>query len=101
MVDGSGAAPEAVPSPTSQRFTAEPAGAGVREPTLEPHVEPKDTAALLKARRPILRDRDLKTVALSPLPPAGAGAAHLQVPNHDNLCAPPPGEEHCSQLLRG
>lgn len=65
----------------------------------QPHVEPKDTAALLKARRPILRDRDLKTVALSPLPPAGAGAAHLQVPNHDNLCTPPPGEEHCPQLL--
>lgn len=35
MVDGSGAAPEAVPSPTSQRVTAEPAGAGAREPTLE------------------------------------------------------------------
>lgn len=57
----------------------------------QPHVEPKDAAALLKARRPILRDSDLKTVALSPLPPAGVGAAHLQVPDHDNLCAPTPG----------
>lgn len=85
--------------PTSQRVTAEAAGAGAREPTLEPHVESKDTAALLKARRPILRDRDFKTVALGPLPPTGAGAAHLQVPNYDNLCAPTPGEEHCSQLL--
>lgn len=62
-------------------------------------MEPKDTAALLKARRPILQDRDLETVALGPLPPTGAGAAHLQVPNYDNLCTPPPGEEHCSQLL--
>lgn len=62
-------------------------------------MEPEDTAALLKARRPIRRDRDLKTVAFGPPPPAGAGAAHLQVPKHDNFCAPTPGEEHCSQLL--
>lgn len=99
MVDGSGAAPEAVPSPASQRVTAEPARAWAREPTLEPHVESKNPAALLRARRPILQERDLKKVALGPPPPAGAGATNLQVTNYDNLSTPTPGEEHCSQLL--
>jgi hypothetical protein len=73
---------------------------GLREPAQEPHVEPKDAAALLRARRPTLRDGDLKTtVALGPPPPAGAGATHLQVPSHDDLCTPTPGEEHRAQLL--
>ncbi|EHB16496.1 Epsin-3, partial [Heterocephalus glaber] len=67
----------------------------------QPHVEPTDTAALLSARRPALQDGDLSTVSLGPPPPAGAGAAHLQVPSHDDVRAATPGEEHRAQLLRG
>lgn len=65
------------------------------------HVEAKDTATLLRAQRHTLGDRDLTTVALGPPPPAGAGAAHLQVLNHDDVSAATTGEEHRAQLLGG
>lgn len=83
-----------------QRLLVVP-GLGPREPAPETHVEPKDAAALLRARRPILGNRDLasKTVALGPPLPAGAGGTHLQVPSHDDLSAAAPGEKHCAQLL--
>ena len=64
-------------------------------------MEAKDTAALLRAQRRTLGNRDLTTVALGPPPLAGAGAAHLQALGHDDVSAAAPGEEHRAQLLRG